>query len=198
MGTREPARGAGARCVGGRAGALLRRHGAAQERAGHVHGLVTPALISGAFVERMKFSAYALFILLWTTRVYDPVAYWTWAEGGWLLKLGVLDFAGGTVVHWTAGLSALLCALYVGKRVGYGRERFIPQGGGQGARPARHRGGGAHGARLHPARRGGVHVVRVVARGLPGLRRGWVRAARRGRAAPGRARRGRRARGCSR
>ena len=88
--------------------------------------IITPALISGAFVERMKFSAYALFILLWTTFVYDPVAHWTWAEGGWLLKLGVLDFAGGTVVHWTAGLSALVCALYVGKRLGYGRERFIP------------------------------------------------------------------------
>jgi Amt family ammonium transporter len=88
--------------------------------------IITPALISGAFAERMKFSAYALFILLWSTLVYDPVAHWTWAEGGWLLKLGVLDFAGGTVVHWTAGVSALLCALYLGKRVGYGRERFIP------------------------------------------------------------------------
>ncbi|MCY1081541.1 ammonium transporter [Archangium lansingense] len=88
--------------------------------------IITPALISGAFAERMKFSAYALFILLWSTLVYDPVAHWTWAEGGWLLQLGVLDFAGGTVVHWTAGVSALLCALYVGKRVGYGRERFIP------------------------------------------------------------------------
>jgi Amt family ammonium transporter len=88
--------------------------------------IITPALISGAFVERMKFSAYALFILLWSTLVYDPVAHWTWADGGWLLKLGVLDFAGGTVVHWTAGLSALVCALVVGKRLGYGRERFIP------------------------------------------------------------------------
>jgi ammonium transporter, Amt family len=88
--------------------------------------IITPALISGAFAERMKFSAYALFALLWTTLVYDPVAHWTWAEGGWMLKLGVLDFAGGTVVHWTAGLSALICAIYVGKRVGYGREKFIP------------------------------------------------------------------------
>ncbi|HEX8825900.1 MAG TPA: ammonium transporter [Archangium sp.] len=88
--------------------------------------IITPALISGAFAERMKFSAYALFILLWSTLVYDPVAHWAWAEGGWLLKLGVLDFAGGTVVHWTAGVSALVSALYVGKRVGYGRERFIP------------------------------------------------------------------------
>lgn len=88
--------------------------------------IITPALISGAFVERMKFSAYVVFSLLWTTLVYDPVAHWTWAEGGWLAQLGMLDFAGGTVVHWTAGLSALVCALVVGKRVGYGRERFIP------------------------------------------------------------------------
>jgi len=88
--------------------------------------IITPALISGAFAERMKFSAYVLFVLLWTTLVYDPVAHWTWAEGGWMLKLGVLDFAGGTVVHWTAGLSALLCAVYIGKRLGYGKERFIP------------------------------------------------------------------------
>src|SRR5207247_4944427 len=66
--------------------------------------IITPALIAGAFAERMKFSAYALFVLLWTTLVYDPVAHWVWADGGWLLKLGALDFAGGTVVHWTAGL----------------------------------------------------------------------------------------------
>ncbi|MBM7113798.1 ammonium transporter [Archangium primigenium] len=88
--------------------------------------IITPALISGAFVERMKFGAYVLFTLLWTTLVYDPVAHWTWAEGGWLFNLGVLDFAGGTVVHWTAGLSALICALFMGKRLGFGRERFIP------------------------------------------------------------------------
>ena len=88
--------------------------------------IITPALISGAFVERMKFSAYVLFTLLWSTLVYDPVAHWTWAEGGWMAKLGVLDFAGGTVVHWTAGLSALVCALVVGKRLGYGKERYFP------------------------------------------------------------------------
>jgi Amt family ammonium transporter len=88
--------------------------------------IITPALISGAFVERVKFSAYVLFALLWTTLVYDPVAHWTWADGGWLNKLGVLDFAGGTVVHWTAGLSALVCALFIGKRVGYGKDKFIP------------------------------------------------------------------------
>ena len=88
--------------------------------------IITPALISGAFVERMKFSAYVLFLLLWSTLVYDPVAHWTWADGGWMANFGVLDFAGGTVVHWNAGLSALICALIIGKRLGYGRERFIP------------------------------------------------------------------------
>ena len=88
--------------------------------------IITPALISGAFVERVKFGAYVLFTILWTTLVYDPVAHWVWADGGWMANLGVLDFAGGTVVHWTAGLSALICALYIGKRVGYGREKFIP------------------------------------------------------------------------
>jgi Amt family ammonium transporter len=88
--------------------------------------IITPALISGAFVERMKFGAYVLFALLWSTLVYDPVAHWTWSEGGWMFKLGVLDYAGGTVVHWTAGLSALICAVYIGKRLGYGREHFIP------------------------------------------------------------------------
>jgi Amt family ammonium transporter len=88
--------------------------------------IITPALISGAFAERMKFSAYALFTLLWTTLVYDPVAHWTWGEGGWLAKLGVLDFAGGTVVHWTAGLSALIAAIMIGKRLGYGKEHFVP------------------------------------------------------------------------
>jgi len=88
--------------------------------------IITPALITGAFVERMKFSAYVAFALLWSTLVYDPVAHWTWGDGGWLAQLGVLDFAGGTVVHWTAGLSALVSALFIGRRLGYGKERFIP------------------------------------------------------------------------
>ncbi len=88
--------------------------------------IITPALIAGAFAERMKFSSYVVFALLWTTLVYDPVAHWTWAEGGWLYKLGVLDFAGGTVVHLTAGVSALVCALMVGKRLGYPREKWPP------------------------------------------------------------------------
>ncbi|MEZ4393084.1 MAG: ammonium transporter [Polyangiales bacterium] len=88
--------------------------------------IITPALIAGAFVERMRFSAYIAFAILWITVVYAPVAHWTWAEGGWLFKLGVLDFAGGTVVHLTAGVAALVCALVIGPRRGYPRERFVP------------------------------------------------------------------------
>jgi Amt family ammonium transporter len=88
--------------------------------------IITPALISGAFAERMKFSAYVVFILLWSTLVYDPVAHWVWAEGGWLAKMHALDFAGGTVVHLTAGMSALVCALVLGKRLKYPQERPLP------------------------------------------------------------------------
>jgi Amt family ammonium transporter len=87
---------------------------------------ITPALISGAFAERIRFGAYALFIFLWSTLVYDPVAHWVWADGGWLLKMGALDFAGGTVVHLTAGLSALVCAIMIGKRLGWPGPNFIP------------------------------------------------------------------------
>jgi len=87
---------------------------------------ITPALISGAFAERMRFGAYTAFILLWSTLVYDPVAHWVWADGGWLLKMGALDFAGGTVVHLTAGLSALVCAILIGKRLGWPGPNFIP------------------------------------------------------------------------
>ncbi len=88
--------------------------------------VITPALISGAFAERMKFSAYVIFILVWSTLVYDPVAHWVWADGGWLFKMQALDFAGGTVVHLTAGMSALVCALVIGKRLKYPQERPIP------------------------------------------------------------------------
>ncbi len=88
--------------------------------------IITPALIAGAFVERMKFSAYVVFALLWSTLVYDPVAHWAWAEGGWLYRLGALDFAGGTVVHLTAGIAALVCAVVVGRRVGFPREKAPP------------------------------------------------------------------------
>jgi Amt family ammonium transporter len=88
--------------------------------------VITPAVIAGAFAERMKFSAYAVFVLLWSTLVYDPVAHWVWAEKGWLAQMGALDFAGGTVVHLAAGISALVCAIVLGKRTGYPHERHVP------------------------------------------------------------------------
>src|SRR5439155_12398548 len=69
--------------------------------------VITAALISGASVERMRFRAYVVFLLLWATFIYDPLAHWVWGAGGWLQKLGALDFAGGTVVHISAGVSAL-------------------------------------------------------------------------------------------
>jgi Amt family ammonium transporter len=78
--------------------------------------VITPALIAGAFAERMKFPAYLAFILLWATFVYDPVCHWVWGKGGWLNNMGVLDFAGGIVVHITAGFAALVTALYLGRR----------------------------------------------------------------------------------
>jgi Amt family ammonium transporter len=88
--------------------------------------VITPALISGAFAERMKFSAYCLFTLLWTTLVYDPLAHWVWHPDGWLAKLGALDFAGGTVVHLSSGVSALVVALVLGRRIGYPSVRHPP------------------------------------------------------------------------
>jgi Amt family ammonium transporter len=88
--------------------------------------VITPALISGAFAERMKFSAYLVFSLIWTTIVYDPVAHWVWGAGGWMKGLGVLDFAGGIVVHATSGFSALAAALYIGKRKGFLQESMPP------------------------------------------------------------------------
>lgn len=88
--------------------------------------IITPALITGAFAERMKFSAFLVFSLLWATIVYDPLAHWVWGVGGWMRNLGALDFAGGTVVHISSGVSALAAALYMGKRVGYGKETMAP------------------------------------------------------------------------
>ncbi|MDP3791889.1 MAG: ammonium transporter [Candidatus Omnitrophota bacterium] len=88
--------------------------------------VITPGLIAGAFAERMKFSTYVVFTLLWATLVYDPVCHWVWGEGGWLRNKGVLDFAGGIVVHVSSGVSALVCALILGKRRGYGREPMPP------------------------------------------------------------------------
>jgi len=84
--------------------------------------VITPALITGAFAERMKFKTFLVFILLWATLVYDPIACWVWNSGGWLRKLGALDFAGGAVVHISSGVSALAAAVVLGKRLGYGRE----------------------------------------------------------------------------
>jgi Amt family ammonium transporter len=81
--------------------------------------VITPALIIGAFAERMKFSAFLIFSILWATIVYDPMAHWVWGVGGWLRELGALDFAGGTVVHINAGAAALAAALVLGKRKGY-------------------------------------------------------------------------------
>ena len=89
--------------------------------------IITPALITGAFAERMKFSTFLVFMVLWVTLVYCPVAHWVWGDGGWLKSLGALDFAGGTVVHINAGVAALAAALVVGKRQGYGNHAtFIP------------------------------------------------------------------------
>jgi Amt family ammonium transporter len=88
--------------------------------------IITPALITGAFAERKRFKAFVVFTLLWATLVYDPVAHWVWGVGGWLRGLGALDFAGGTVVHITSGVSALVAALVLGRRKGVGGEAMAP------------------------------------------------------------------------
>ena len=88
--------------------------------------VITPALITGAFVERVQFKSFLLFSLLWATLVYDPLAHWVWGQGGWLKTMGVLDFAGGTVVHIAAGFSALAFALVIGPRRGYGKAPMEP------------------------------------------------------------------------
>jgi len=88
--------------------------------------VITPALITGAFAERKKFSTFIVFILAWATLVYDPLAHWVWGVGGWLRDRGALDFAGGTVVHISSGVSALAAALIIGKRKGYGHQPMAP------------------------------------------------------------------------
>jgi Amt family ammonium transporter len=95
--------------------------------------IITPALITGAFAERMKFSAIAIFLLLWACLVYDPLAHWVWGKGGFLrnideptTRFAALDFAGGTVVHISSGVSALVCALFLGKRRGFPNEPMVP------------------------------------------------------------------------
>jgi ammonium transporter, Amt family len=88
--------------------------------------VITPALITGAFAERKKFKAFVLFTLLWTLLVYSPIAHWVWGQGGWLRGLGAIDFAGGTVVHISSGVAALVAALVLGPRVRRESDRFEP------------------------------------------------------------------------
>ena len=88
--------------------------------------IITPALITGAFADRMKFSAMLLFSGLWVVLVYSPIVHWVWAEGGFLFDEGVLDFAGGTVVHINAGVAGLVAAIMIGKRAGFGTENMAP------------------------------------------------------------------------
>ena len=88
--------------------------------------IITPALIAGAFADRMKFSALCIFMTLWSLLVYSPIAHWVWSPSGWANQLGILDFAGGTVVHINAGIAGLMCALVLGKRVGYGSDNMAP------------------------------------------------------------------------
>lgn len=88
--------------------------------------VITPALITGAFAERMSFKAFMALMVLWATFVYDPVCHWVWAPGGWLRGLGALDFAGGTVVHVSSGIAALAAVLVVGKRYDYGKDNMKP------------------------------------------------------------------------
>ncbi|TLM88842.1 MAG: ammonium transporter, partial [Actinobacteria bacterium] len=88
--------------------------------------IITVGLITGAMAERMKFKAYLAFTLLWSLIVYSPLAHWVWQPSGWLFKLGALDFAGGTVVHISSAAAAVACAIMLGKRTGYGSEKFHP------------------------------------------------------------------------
>ena len=88
--------------------------------------IITPALITGAFADRMRFSALVMFNVLWSLLIYSPVAHWVWHPNGWIFGLGALDFAGGTVVHINAGVAGLVCAVVLGKRVGYGHDNMAP------------------------------------------------------------------------
>jgi Amt family ammonium transporter len=88
--------------------------------------VITPALITGTFAERMKFSAFLIFTILWATIVYNPLCHWVWGIGGWINKIGAMDFAGGTVVHINSGVSALVAAIIIGKRKGFGSTAYIP------------------------------------------------------------------------
>ena len=88
--------------------------------------IITPALIAGAFAERMKFSAMCLFMIGWSIFSYSLIAHWVWAPTGWLSTMGTLDYAGGTVVHINAGIAGLMCCLVMGRRRGYGHDNMAP------------------------------------------------------------------------
>ncbi len=88
--------------------------------------MITPAVVIGGFAERMRFSSFLVFVVIWLTVVYAPLAHWVWAVDGWIGSLGALDFAGGTVVHIKSGVAALVAAVIIGKRLGYGEEEMIP------------------------------------------------------------------------
>jgi Amt family ammonium transporter len=88
--------------------------------------VITPALITGAFAERMRFGPFLIFSVLWATFVYNPLAHWIWGSGGWLARLGALDFAGGIAVHLSSGVAAVCAAIVIGKRRGYGTEELKP------------------------------------------------------------------------
>ena len=88
--------------------------------------IITPALITGTFAERIKFNAFLAFTILWAIIVYNPLCHWVWGAGGWIGKMGALDFAGGTVVHISSGVSALAAAIVIGKRLGYGSTAYRP------------------------------------------------------------------------
>ena len=88
--------------------------------------IITPALITGAFAERITFRGFVIFSLLWTTLIYDPLAHWVWGTGGWIHQMGALDFAGGTVVHISSGIAALAAAMVIGKRIGFPGEPMPP------------------------------------------------------------------------
>lgn len=118
----------------GFSGVGLAAHAAFSETIPHVEyaifqmmfAIITAAIVSGSIAERVNFKAYCLIILLWTTLVYDPLCHMVWAAGGVIFELGALDFAGGTVIHISSGVSGLVAALYLGKRYGYGKALFIP------------------------------------------------------------------------
>ncbi len=88
--------------------------------------IITPALITGSIAERMRFPAFLAFTVLWATLIYDPLAHWVWGVNGWIRNLGALDFAGGTVVHISSGVSGLIAALVLGRRKGFGKEPMVP------------------------------------------------------------------------